>query len=172
MFKRICTSSSLSGSARLVVAALAVVLTAALITGASSPRAQAAGSAVGTVASFAMEPSAGVGLPLTAQQRIERSRYLAHRLGIDLGVPEGARVRAVEEMRRMELAQPLGAESGKSLSPSSWSFIGPEPMKDALPNFGGAMPGLKFNASGRISALATDPTTPGRVFIGAAAGGV
>jgi hypothetical protein len=89
MFKRVRTLLPPSRSTRLMVAALAVMLTAA---------------------SFEMGPSAVAGQPLTAQQRIERSRYFAHRLGLDLGVPQGARSRAVEEMRRMELALPSDGE--------------------------------------------------------------
>ena len=54
----------------------------------------------------------------------------------------------------------------------TWQFIGPQPMLNALPNFGGPIPGATFNATGRISALAADPSTPGRLFVGAANGGV
>jgi hypothetical protein len=54
----------------------------------------------------------------------------------------------------------------------TWQFIGPQPMLNALPNFGGSIPGATFNATGRISALAADPTTPGRLFVRAANGGV
>ena len=49
---------------------------------------------------------------------------------------------------------------GLHVSPT-WKFIGPQPMLNALPNFGGAIVGAPFNATGRMSALAADPTTPG-----------
>ena len=45
-------------------------------------------------------------------------------------------------------------------------------MLNALPNFGGVIVGAPFNATGRMSALAADPATPGRLFVGAANGGV
>jgi hypothetical protein len=54
--------------------------------------------------------------------------------------------------------------------PAAWNFIGPEPMTGALPNFGGPIPGATFHATGRVTALAVDPS--GQIFLGATGGGV
>ena len=53
--------------------------------------------------------------------------------------------------------QPISALSG----PFSWSFIGPEPMN----LFG-------VPTTGRVTAIAADPATSGRLFVGTADGGV
>src|SRR5262249_59837991 len=70
---------------------------------------------------------------------------------------------------------PTSSIFGPHVSPTgvspTWKFIGPQPMLNALPNFGGVIVGATFNATGRMSAIAADPTTPGRLFVGAANGG-
>ncbi len=54
-----------------------------------------------------------------------------------------------------------------------WDFLGPMPMLGDLPNFGGVITGPALsNATGRVSALAVDPITRGRLFAGTAGGGI
>src|SRR5260370_21772021 len=50
--------------------------------------------------------------------------------------------------------------------PFKWTFIGPEPM--SIPN----LPFPPILATGRVTAIAADPTAAGRVFAGTADGGV
>src|SRR5208337_4976953 len=156
-----------SGRGRLsfqFILALVLFLTGgALLTAADSPRVAAPVWIAGA-------------MPPAAQQRIERERYWFNRRGLQFGVPKGAYRRAVEQMRSMEAAR-LRATVHGALSPSdgafNWHFIGPEPMTNAAPNFGGIIQGAShFDATGRISAIAADPTTHGRLFVGAANGGV
>lgn len=55
----------------------------------------------------------------------------------------------------------------------TWTFIGPQPMLGEGANFDGVLLGGPIaNVTGRITALAVDPRTPGLVFVGAATGGV
>jgi hypothetical protein len=80
-------------------------------------------------------------------------------------------------MTRMEAVAAMQVRScafaGGSAPPFAWNFIGPLPMLSGLPNFGGIITGAPLaNSQGRVSALAADPTTPGRLFVGAASGGV
>lgn len=58
------------------------------------------------------------------------------------------------------------------VSNPSWSFVGPQPIQSAQTNFGGAPIGSSFHATGRLTAIAMDPGTPGRFFVGAAGGGL
>jgi hypothetical protein len=112
--------------------------------------------------------------PLTANDRIERARYWILRRGLSAGVPPGAYRRAVRQVRRMEAARAARrASAPRVASGFAWHFIGPQPIYHALPSFAGIIPGgASFDATGRISAIAVDPTTPGRIFVGAANGGV
>src|SRR5262249_59760717 len=96
-----------------------------------------------------------------------RAEHWFLRRGLQFGMSNGAYGRAVAQMRVMEATQ---ARRRRGDQPK-WNFIGPEPMLNTLSNFGGAIVGATFNATGRMSALAADPTTPGRLFVGAANGG-
>jgi len=54
-----------------------------------------------------------------------------------------------------------------------WNFVGPKPVVNEVPEFGGvALGGALTSVNGRVTAIATDPTTPRRIFIGTAGGGV
>jgi len=106
-----------------------------------------------------------------------REIYWASRRGLQFGVPGAAYRTATQRMTRMEAAAAMDARSraftGGSAPPFAWNFIGPLPMFKGLPNFGGEITGAALATSqGRVSALAADPTTPGRLFVGTAAGGV
>ncbi len=108
--------------------------------------------------------------------RIARSEYWFSRKGLHLGIPAGAYRGAIEQMKRMRNGWSLGAggEAIPALSPSlAWTFIGPQPMLNVLPDFGGVVVGPALaNATGRLTALALDPQVAGRIFVGAAGGGM
>src|SRR5258706_11252229 len=100
-----------------------------------------------------------------------REEYLIQKRGGP--APTGARLRALEEMdsllerdgkqfqESMAASPELGAASIAS-NPSSWTFIGP-----AQTNFN-----FYGNTSGRVTALAVDPTNASIVYAGGAQGGV
>ncbi len=100
--------------------------------------------------------------------------YWANRRGLPFGVPQGAYSGAVGQMRQMEAAQAAlaGAAPISAATILSWSPIGPLPMMNVQANFGGAVFGPTFNGTGRITAIAADPQAHGRLFVGAANGGV
>jgi len=106
---------------------------------------------------------------------IARSKFWFSRKGWSLGVPTGAYRNAIEQMERMGNRSSLGAtEATPDVSPSlTWHFLGPQPMFDQQPDFGGAILGPPLaNATGRLTALALDPQVKGRIFVGAAGGGM
>jgi len=104
--------------------------------------------------------SSQVTLP-SPQQRLNRTAYWLSRRGLQFGVPPEGYNKAVTQMKRS--AAPAVA---------AWNPIGPMPMNGALPNFGGPIAGATFDATGRVTAIAADPTTPGRLFVGAPNGGI
>src|SRR2546422_6349765 len=143
-----------------------LVMLLVTVTGAASVFAQSSSSP----ASLPLLPPQ----PLLSEQRSARAEYWWSRHGLQFGVPPRAYEAAVTERYVME-ASPADAATSSLGGPRvrpTWQFIGPQPMLNALPNFGGPIPGATFNATGRISALAADPSTPGRLFVGAANGGV
>jgi photosystem II stability/assembly factor-like uncharacterized protein len=98
----------------------------------------------------------------------QRALYRARLHGLQFGFPKRAFVNAIETT---ELMQALSAPAWpQAAAPLQWMFIGPQPMLGQEANFGGAVFGSKFSATGRISALAVDPS--GNIFVGAASGGV
>jgi photosystem II stability/assembly factor-like uncharacterized protein len=108
----------------------------------------------------------------------ERDAYWAMRRGLQFGVPQTAYRAARSQMSRMEAAFAMRVRSraltGAPAMPFSWDFIGPLPMLKNLPNFAGVLftNAPMANSQGRVSAVAADPTTPGRLFVGTAGGGV
>jgi hypothetical protein len=57
--------------------------------------------------------------------------------------------------------------------PPQWTFIGPQPLTGEQVTFGGvSVDGPLSSATGRVTSVAADPSTSGRVFIGTANGGV
>ncbi len=127
------------------------------------------GSGSPAAPALAMKPSRHAVKLLNANQRLARARYWNSRLGLQFGMPPGATARAVSAMRQMQAATALSTTAASGFS---WQFIGPQPMNNALPNFGGPISGATFDANGRVVAIAPDPTTGGRLFIGASGGGV
>jgi hypothetical protein len=111
----------------------------------------------------------------SARQRRTRARYWFSRRGLAFGVPAHAYRRAVAEMHRMTARQPPASTPAAATTDGfSWQFIGPEPISKELGNFFGVAPGQgdRFDATGRVTAVAADPATSGRILVGAANGGV
>jgi len=74
---------------------------------------------------------------------IARNKFWFSRKGWSLGVPTGAYRSAIQQMERMRNRSSLGAiEAAPDVSPSlTWHFLGPQPMLNQLPDFGGALLG-------------------------------
>jgi hypothetical protein len=96
-------------------------------------------------------------------------------------IPPGARIRALRQLRQMRplrrrlkernawtssRATSASSGAGAMLSSTQWTPIGPQPTDNSFL-------GLSFSpVSGRVTALAVDPTNPDVVYLGAAEGGV
>ncbi|HXN85456.1 MAG TPA: hypothetical protein VN867_05260, partial [Candidatus Binataceae bacterium] len=111
-----------------------------------------------------------------ADSQRRHAKYLANRRGLGFGVPRNAYGSAVAAMRAMERRAKSQARSenviGAASSPQ-WNPIGPQPVANEIATFGGTPVGAALaSATGRITSIAIDPTTQGRLFIGTAAGGV
>src|ERR1700751_5209087 len=70
-------------------------------------------------------------------------------------IPPGARLNALQQMKRMSASAEQALLSPGSSS-SSWTLIGPQPT---TPNLNFSFDGA-FTVSGRVTALAVDPTNP------------
>ncbi|HKD65977.1 MAG TPA: hypothetical protein VKB84_03985 [Candidatus Binataceae bacterium] len=103
-------------------------------------------------------------------EAVEREQWELMRHGFLLGVPQNAYADAMAQRRRMEAISMAELASRPALAAPSWTFIGPQPMKGQLANFGGNLFGPTYDASGRVSAIAVDPA--GNIYVGAASGGV
>jgi photosystem II stability/assembly factor-like uncharacterized protein len=76
------------------------------------------------------------------------------------------------ETRAMESRSVAIAAPAATATPM-WTALGPLPITNETAIFGGDPIGLPLaNSSGRVTAIAVDPTTSGRLFIGTAGGGV
>lgn len=81
-------------------------------------------------------------------------------------------------MRRQERAAGSAGNSQFTSSPLvavplAWNPIGPKPLLNEIPTFGGVpLGGALSGATGRVTALLADPTVAGRMFVGAGDGGV
>lgn len=99
-----------------------------------------------------------------------RDEYIARKRGIEPGRPfdPGLRGRAIEQMDRQEKGRRLESIVSGDLTPSAggaWTPIGPL----TLPNGVGSNSGP---TSGRVTAIAIDPTNSQKVYLGTAQGGV
>jgi hypothetical protein len=97
----------------------------------------------------------------------ERMDWFYHQRAFPLKhIPPGARLKALQQLKRMSASaeQALLNTGSSSLS---WTLIGPQPTNPLSISFAGAP-----TVSGRVTALAVDPTNPSVVYLGAAEGGV
>src|SRR5437762_2286580 len=99
-----------------------------------------------------------------------RDEYIARKRGIEPGRPFDStlRGRAIEQMERQEKNSRLEAIINGDLTPAAggaWTAIGPL----TLPNGVGSNSGP---TSGRVTAIAVDPTNANKVYLGTAQGGV
>jgi photosystem II stability/assembly factor-like uncharacterized protein len=96
----------------------------------------------------------------------QRDEWYRHQRAYPLKrIPAGMRVKALRQRQFME------AQAQATLQPSTtspWTFIGPEPT---IPILSEAFTGSP-NVSGRVTALAVDPTNASVVYAGGADGGV
>src|SRR6185369_1933728 len=99
-----------------------------------------------------------------------RDEYIARKRGIEPGRPfdPTLRGRAIEQMDRQEKGRRLESIVSGDVTPAAggaWSPIGPL----TLPNGVGSNSGP---TSGRVTAIAVDPTNSQKVYLGTAQGGV
>jgi hypothetical protein len=103
----------------------------------------------------------------TSDRVRQRMDWFYHQRAFPLEhIPLGARLKALQQVKHM----PFSAERAL-LSPgsgSSWTLIGPQPTN---PNLNFSFDGAP-TVSGRVTALAVDPTNSSVVYLGAAEGGV
>ena len=115
---------------------------------------------------------------LEARDRVAREAFLLSRRGLNFGVPPGAYRAAIAQMRRQELRAVGSAgldatDSTQAAPPLAWNALGPLPLINEIPSFGGvALGGPLAGATGRVTALVADPTLIGRMFVGTGDGGV
>jgi hypothetical protein len=100
----------------------------------------------------------------------ERDEYIARKRGIEPGRPfdPGLRGRAIETMERQEKNRRLESIINGDITPAAggaWTPIGPRP----IPNGVGSSTGP---TSGRVTAIAIDPTNSNKIYLGTAQGGV
>ena len=115
------------------------------------------------VAAAAQENDSGFESPDSIKQREE---WYHHQRAFPLKhIPAGLRVKALQTRQMME-AQALATMEPSATS--AWSFIGPEPTIPILAEPFTGSP----NVSGRVTAIAVDPTNANVVYIGGADGGV
>ncbi len=109
---------------------------------------------------------------------VAREAFFLSRRGLNFGVPAGAYGAAIGQMRRQERkavasAKLDGADSAQAAASFAWSALGPLPLNNEIPAFGGiSLGGALAGATGRITALVADPTASGRIFAGTGGGGV
>jgi hypothetical protein len=99
-----------------------------------------------------------------------RDEYIARRRGIEPGLPfdPSFRGRAIEQMERQEKKRRLEFIINGELTPAAggaWAPIGPLTLPNGVtPNSGAT--------SGRVTAIAVDPSNANKVYLGTAQGGV
>jgi len=115
---------------------------------------------------------------LHARDRVAREAFFLSRRGLNFGLPAGAYGTAIVQMRRLEgraagSAELAPADAEQAAAPFAWSAVGPLPLTKEIPTFGGVAIGAALaGVTGRVTALAADPTVSGRMFVGTADGGV
>jgi hypothetical protein len=115
---------------------------------------------------------------LEARDRVAREAFLLSRRGLNFGVPPGAYRAAIVQMRLQESTAVASAaldatDSAQAAAALSWNALGPLPLINEIPSFGGvALGGPLAGATGRVTAVVADPTLIGRMFVGTGDGGV
>src|SRR5579885_1959363 len=126
----------------------------------------------GTVRSTAVNAPPSRSKPLYEtfidHRRREWSELSRH--GFNPSIPKNAYANAISQRLRMEAIANSGTNAAAPAVAGTWTFIGPQPMKGQKANFTGDLFGPIFNASGRVSAIAIDPS--GNIYVGTAGGGV
>ncbi|HEY6298685.1 MAG TPA: hypothetical protein VIW95_03490 [Candidatus Binatus sp.] len=106
-----------------------------------------------------------------------RETFFRSRRGLNFGVPHGAYRKAIAHMRRQERDSVRSNNldmAGAALAPTlAWNALGPMPLLNEIPTFGGVALGPALaGVTGRVTAVVTDPTVSGRMFVGTGDGGV
>jgi hypothetical protein len=99
-----------------------------------------------------------------------RAEWFYHQRAYPLKqIPPGARLKALKQLEQMKQLQSTSnlTAASRALISTSWTQIGPEPINPIGTPFGGSP-----TVSGRVRAIAVDPTNPNVVYIGTAGGGV
>ena len=115
---------------------------------------------------------------LHARERVAREAFFLSRRGLNFGVPPDAYGAAIAQMRRQERNAAAGGkldatDSTQAVGSLAWSALGPLPLINEIPAFGGISLGSALaGATGRVTALVADPTVSGRMFAGTGDGGV
>src|SRR5205807_5223968 len=103
-----------------------------------------------------------------------RDEYIARKRGIEPGRPfdPTLRGRAIQQMDRQEKNSRLESIVNGDFTPAAggaWTAIGPAPLPNGI---NGNSPGPTNSTSGRVTAIAIDPTNSQKVYLGTAQGGV
>ncbi|HXM33950.1 MAG TPA: carboxypeptidase-like regulatory domain-containing protein, partial [Pyrinomonadaceae bacterium] len=101
-----------------------------------------------------------------------RDEHINRLRGVEPGMPFDASIRgrAIVRMQQQETELQKAAKSKGRMTPLAfpfWTSIGPRPV----PN-GSSQPGTLGPVTGRVTAIATDPTNSSIVYLGTAQGGV
>ncbi len=79
-------------------------------------------------------------------------------------------------MRMQEAEASRTSDATDSIAPAvsfAWNALGPIPLLNEIPTFGGVALGTALaGVTGRVTAIVTDPTVAGRMFVGTGDGGV
>jgi len=115
---------------------------------------------------------------LHARDRVAREAFFLSKRGLKFGLPPGAYRKAIAQMRMQErISVGSAALSATDSSPPAasfaWTALGPFPLLNEIPTFGGVATGPALaGVTGRVTAIAADPTVSGRMFVGTGDGGV
>jgi Calx-beta domain len=130
-------------------------------------------SSSGVAAEDENEPDADLGKfgsQINREQYLrERDEYIARKRGIEPGRPfdPTLRGRAIEQMERQEKNSRLESIVNGDLTPASggaWTPVGPFTLPNGV--------GSNGPTSGRVTAIAVDPSNSQKVYLGTAQGGV
>jgi hypothetical protein len=113
---------------------------------------------------------------LHARNRVAREAFFISRRGLNFGIPHRAYRKAIDQMRKQEAVARRASQTFDSTQPAvtfAWNALGPLPLLNEIPTFGGVALGTALaGVTGRVTAVTTDPTVSGRMFVGTGDGGV